>query len=495
MKKVAIILFFCVFLSTNAFSQVNGHLTDLGDRYLIHVWGSHYERGYAMGYLMGDEIMNVFRYYFFTNVCGSSANTYNYYQEYATSHFLTDPRYESEYSGMIAGMTDAGTDIYHSSLGRNLNVFDLAYVNAIVDINAGSKDTEFGCSSLSSWGSSTTSDPELGGTLQITRLLDWTRNNTLVNHATLVIHHPSEPNERKWMSFTYPGLIGALSGITEDKSAAFLNMGNVHSLVNEEELTAVLLDVRDGLEILDYNQDLVHDTGDIFSALSQGNHKNGTIIQAVQQWPDSLQAYVFETNNTGTVKRGAGVSSDLPGDNLAATNHFRLLADPVYCSRYSKIVDSLAVSTDVSIERQWRLMRGAGGVSHNMMMIQYIPQQNRAMWSIATAMSPAYQRPPLELDLNQLFTWEMDNWEDEISPGPSPLRLYPNPIRRGQAVKVEQIEQGSELRIFNIRGQEIYRSRQSVEIPSEIFEAAGIYYLKLVNPQGKKFSLRLVYLD
>jgi hypothetical protein len=221
MKKLLLVFFLFLLI---ALHSVNGQLTDLGDRYLLHVWGNHYERGHAMGYLMGDQIMTVFRDYFFMSVVGNNVSVYNTYRQFYMDHFVTDERYLLELQGMVAGMQESGTDLYHERLARELELDDFLFVNAVADLSTG-QVSNLGCSSLSSWGQATINDAQLMGKLQITRLLDWTRSPTLINNSVLIVHHPSEADEIKWISFSYPGLIGALSAISEEKAAAFLNVG------------------------------------------------------------------------------------------------------------------------------------------------------------------------------------------------------------------------------------------------------------------------------
>ena len=163
MKKIAVLLVFIVFFFGSLAAQVNGQLVNLGDRSILHVWGSHYERGYALGYLMGDNIMTIFSNYFFALVTHNSVGIYNNFLNYHTQNFVNDARYVSEAQGVIAGMQDSGTSLFHVPLQRELDVEDMLLVNAIVDLAylQNPPDLELGCSSLwsrtTAWESTTTS--------------------------------------------------------------------------------------------------------------------------------------------------------------------------------------------------------------------------------------------------------------------------------------------------------------------------------------------------
>ncbi|MDD2228107.1 MAG: T9SS type A sorting domain-containing protein [Candidatus Cloacimonetes bacterium] len=494
----AILLFFLLsFLS----AQVNGQLSQIEGKNILHVWGTHSERGYALGYLMGNNLMNVFSNYFFPAVSGSNAYYYNNLLQAYTQNFVIPERYVNEAQGVINGMQDAGISTYHNGLARNLTVDDILFVNGIVDIAGASRTgLELGCSSLSSWGASTMGDPSLQGALSITRMLDWNRNQSLIANPVLVVHHPSEANERKWMSFTYPGLFGALSAIAEDNAAAFLNMGNIHAATNLANLTPVLLDIRSGLELLDYNSDGLHSTEDVFASVMDGHHMSGTIIHNTQQWQDSCRATIIETNNSGTVRRLMGENSDIAGDNLAATNHFRALTAPVNCYRYSNIIDSLAFNPYVGEDRQWMLLKGAAAVTNNMMMIQYLPTLNKVLWSNATATLAAYTQTPLELDTTALFDNPVSNSDEYLSPATLSLISYPNPLRSGQSLSFKASPSITNMKVYNLRGQLIHQvsntSSSSISIPSNIFakQASGIYFIKATERNGTITQAKLLYL-
>jgi hypothetical protein len=486
MKRIVFVILL-LWLINSAMFAVNGTLTDLGDRYLLHVWGNHYERGHALGYLMGDQIMTVFKDYFFVSVVGNNPIVYNNYLQYYQDHYVTDARYQQEIQGIVAGMQEAGTDMYHQRLNRDLYADDLLFVNAVVDLSVGS--INMACSSLSSWGQATLNDPELTGKLQITRLLDWTRSQALINNSLLVVQHPSEADEMKWISFTYPGLIGALSAISEEKAAAFLNVGNSHPNNDTEDLSTVLLNVRTGLERRDFNGDGVYSNEDLFDALVAGKHLSGSIIHNVQEWADSSRAVVIETNNSGTVRRMHGENSGIAGDNLAATNHFRKLTNATYCSRYNKIIDSLAVSSEVDIQRQWHLMQGAGGVTTNLMMIQYLPSQNSVLWANATPYYPAYTQEPQYFDLDQLFTQPTHNLDATQVPRPA-LRLYPNPLSANSGLKELSGRKLTRVKIFNIKGQLVY---DATALPrAEDLGSSGLYVLVCEDTDGHKYCNRVI---
>lgn len=477
-------------------AQCNGELTSVGDKYILQVWGSHYERGYAQGYLLAPRIMQVFSSYFFPYVAANSVGRYNNMLDYYVTYYETGAGFQSEAEGLVAGMIASGQSLYHGPLQRDLNVGDILLVNAIVDIPYATnlRDLDLACSSLSSYAEATLDDPTLQGSLVITRLLDWTRNSNLINNPLLVVHHPSEPEEVKWMSFTYPGLIGALSAVNQYGHAAFLNMGNIHASSETYALDAVLLSVRKGIEIMNFNQDQLYNADDPWAAISGDQHISGTIIHNVWESSGEVMAQVIETNNSGTARRFYHENGNLNGRNLAATNHFRSLYPAVPCYRYDNIQDALATDASMSVDRQWSLLGTAAGVSTNLMAIQYIPSSGVVKWSVATSTGPAYSAPPYEFDADDLFAYEVATDDPTVPNLAFQLSVYPNPCPCEAELKFSSSNTLNRMGIYNLRGQ-LLDSRPLSSAKGIISVAglkAGIYFIRAEDTKGKAVVKKLL---
>ena len=114
------------------------------------------------------------------------------------------------------------------------------------------------------------------------------------------------------------------------------------------------------------------------------------------------------------------------GDNLVATNHFRLLKPPAYCVRYQRISDSLTTSNQLNILRNWSVLKTAG-VSINLQTIQFIPNKNIVRFSFAEIGTPAYQIEPTEISTGTLFSLV---GIDEIKKSASvEISISPNPCK------------------------------------------------------------------
>ncbi|HOC94584.1 MAG TPA: T9SS type A sorting domain-containing protein [Candidatus Cloacimonadota bacterium] len=502
MKKLFLILALCL-PGALLLAQVNGDLQYFGDKAILQVWGSHYERGVAQGYLTAAGALNVFDQFYYAMFALSNADNYNYLLNYYLEHFDVDSRFQSEAQGMIAGMQQSGADIFHSGLQRNLDANDLMLANAFLDMNFlrrafTDQDLRLGCASLSSWGVATQQDSLLAGASVLTRWLDWTPLEVLISQPLLVVHHPSEPDEQKWMGFGVPGFLGALTAISESGTWASLNLGNYHDASNYDGLDPVMFDLRRGVERLDYDSSGSPDALDLFASISGGTHLSGSIIHAMTENSALTLHAVIETNNSGTVMRYPADNGNLPDGHLAATNHFRLLTFPTCCTRYANIVDSLTQNPHLTAKRQWRVLAGAAGREDNLTALQFTPSTGAILWASATTGEPAYQRPAITLDANELFSYSVSA-EDELAPPLSAsLLCHPNPLRAGKALNIRSGRPLRQLRVYNLRGQLVLsrelqarRGTLTLDLPGL---SSGIYLLRAVAEDGSWQNARIVLL-
>ncbi|MDO9578506.1 MAG: FlgD immunoglobulin-like domain containing protein [Candidatus Cloacimonadales bacterium] len=456
MQKSALTLVFLFFIFSIISAQVvNGDTLTVDGKKILKVWGTHYERGFATGFLVGENIKYLEGTYFIGSIFGGSSMLYESTREFFLNCFSIEDKYQSEAQGMIAGMIDAGIDLFDATLQRDLDKDDILMVNAIVDLIAISEldlQDDFGCSSISSWGNNTINDPELMGDLVITRQMDWTPHPALNDNHILIIHFPAENDEVNWMSFTFPGLFGALSAINEDGISAFMNVGNIHNYTFQQNLHPILLSARNGIESYDYNGDFQSNPQDVADAISDMTYLSGSIVHSANQ----DYGLIIESNNeNGTVIRDESENIIIPFEHLVATNHFRKLYDPIYCYRYQNIADSLSLNAEMSVHRSWEMLGGAAGVSSNLHDIEYAPSLNIVKWSTSTYSIPAYQILPTEFEISELFTMpvSLDNEYIEIIPV---VNTFPNPFYESASLSFSLSQASAvDLSIFNIRGQKV----------------------------------------
>ena len=430
MKKVTI-LFLILLMISSILGQVNGVREDLAEgRMKVRCWGTHAERGYAQGYLLAEESVQLFEDY----VIGYMYNGSSYMYEMSRTLFLAnweiDTEYLEEFAASLEGISDAGESIYITALGREIDEYDVAMVNAVVDILAYSRSMDlglemrepFGCSTLSSWGESTIDDPILSGDLIVTRHLDWNGAGIMDNYPLMLICVPEEADEQPFISFTYPLFVTGLSATNASGLTCFMDVGSDNSIVNAGPYKPVLLTMRKAIEMLDYDGNGVCDQQDMVNALSSSNSTTGAIITCVQG--DGEPPVIIEQNNVGTAVRTQADNSLNPaiiGDNLVATNHFRVLYPPQYCNRYANLAAEIEGDSDFTAERQWQVLADeAGAGTWTRMTIQICPVRGECLWTSTLNNTPAYNTNPTIVDIQS----ELQGWVNEPNYAPRTVPVF-----------------------------------------------------------------------
>ena|GEM_PF-3343183 len=138
---------------------VNGSLEEVNGVRVLRLWGSRHEMGYAYGFLMANELADVFEQYLFGSVIERlpAEWTYERLVETAAQRIQWPQGYGEEMEAMIQGMeTRLGglPEITHPRVadeGAPMDVTMLALLNAHLDLLGLSRD---GCS-FAAWGAAT----------------------------------------------------------------------------------------------------------------------------------------------------------------------------------------------------------------------------------------------------------------------------------------------------------------------------------------------------
>ena len=398
-------------------AQVNGIREDLlPNRIKVRVWGNHAERGYAQGYLLAEESVQLFEDYVINSMFMGSIYAYGQMRSFFETNFEVDEEYMTEFAGMLDGIVAAGESIYFETLNREIDAVDIAMVNAVVDILVFARQQglevadPWGCATLSSWGDATIDDPLLQGDMIVTRHLDWNSAGILDDYALLLVCQPSETDEQAFISFTYPLFVTALSATNESGLTCFMDVGSDDSIVNNGPYQPVLLRMRQAIEKIDYDGNGECDPQDMVSALSESNVAAAAIITTVKD--SETEPLIIEINNSGVSVRTQADNDLLPaiiGDNLVATNHFRVLQPPLYCSRYANLANAIEDNSDFSAQRQWDVLADeAGQGTWTRMTIQINPAQAECLWTSTLNTTPAYNTVQTRIDLYEEFQGWMD---------------------------------------------------------------------------------------
>jgi len=339
----------------------NGRLRTKGapaQKYL-QVWGSHYDIGYAHGYLLGEEIKANW-----DRVIIGSEPFYHWFTStewetevlpYFRFHYSIPPKYQGETQGVHDGMIAKGVDLYHADLGRMLTVEDLQCCTA----SAGFSPRE--CSSVSGWGESTANDDSLQGGLVIARNYEGGagKYSTLGNTSLIIAFTPTELDEQKFFMVTMAGFIGLASGVNRQSVGLCRNSGN-HPDTNyipPNSLIPIGLSCRNAVETVDPDSNGAHDIFDIVYSLDHTTFLRSKDIHLFSQHDTSypVPAAILEINNIGDSLRLVTDNSIPPAINsqwnIAVTNHDRVLYPPEACTRYQTIADSLNADFHLTSKR------------------------------------------------------------------------------------------------------------------------------------------------
>jgi hypothetical protein len=390
--------------------------------------GNDYEDGFNYGKLLGFKLKPLLDNYLIPMFGGATG--YNQARQIFDQYFVVDDKYIEMTQGMISGMEMAGIDLYSTVLNDTLTYKDILIANSVTDFQSFSAKWHNigpGCSSLTSWGDATINAPELAGETVISRNLDWSTSPHLINNALIIIWVTGDPAKQSFVTFGFTGLIGALSGMNESGVATFHNDGNYMAFPTGTGFYPVNLAQRNGLEAADYNGDGICSPRDITDAVKAHNLANSHIIHSAGPSFMEPAAEVLEIHNSfGYRIRSKANNPEFFGDNMVATNHFRLLKPPANCYRYQRISDSLQTSNQLNVNRNWNVLKTAG-VSWNLQSIQFIPTQNIIRFSFAEVGTPAYQIAPFAIWMDTLFTMfnvginELTQSREEL------ISVFPNP--------------------------------------------------------------------
>ena len=403
---------FSVFHSQAQIS-VNGSIEYQGDQKILNLWGTNYERGYAHGYLLADEIMYVFEEYVVKVCLHNSESQFDLWAE-RTTHFYFAPEYDQELQGMLQGMIDSGEDIHFDLKNRDLNLSDLKMWNALRAIVA--------CSSFAVWDESSLTGETIDARSFDTSEVIYTY---LTEYTFLMTVETADPSQPDWAGVTHPGLIGPVSGVNEYGVTVTANKANAEQHVGGYQYVPPILLLRGSLD----QADDIDPIGDIYNYLVNSEKMRGLIIHVSFPYQGaSDSSVVFETDYYETVIRYSDY--DFPEyEHIIATNHFVerqgvIPPTPGSLSRYnfitSRLVDKYETGDGkVDPSEAWDIIAQVGGPT-TQHTILFQPNGMSFDLSIAKVISedpfeaiPAHQVNPEYYSWSDLFP---NHVEDVIPP-------------------------------------------------------------------------------
>lgn len=480
MKKVIFTLLLSWFVLGLHAQPVQGYIVvDTSGIQVLKVWGTHAQRGYAQGYLTGTRITDLIKNY----IKPSFGPYYNIAKSIITAgvDIQMPPDYAIESQSVVDGMNAAGSN------PENFDQTDILLANSFLDVSnlLAKKLQGNGCSTLMSWGDATLGT-DLDGKAICSRHMDWTVSPVLYNNNTLIVHFPSEANERPWLLIGYSGMLSALSGVNPDFAVFQQMMSDVNIPGQHNQLyEPIWMTLRKALEVVDYNNDGANNVQDVRSALADRStgFADAYIVTTMSKnnQVDSLVAMVAEiapTTPTHTYRYNDFPDS-IPGDNLyAANNRIKRNNAMNFCNRYNGIRNNIGDGTLISTIRNWELLRDFSHQSTNMQFMQYGPESDLLQMSVFRDGRPAYMNDPVVFSLADLFTMPVLG-ADQVPK----VDLVVSPVPCKDWIWVQNIAKGKYLvELMSLDGRTI--AQWEASLPGQVGFTSlknGSYLLRLSN--------------
>jgi len=484
MKRIILLLFILISFIGVKSQQINGAIiNDTNNIKIVKVWGTHYERGFAYGSLLGTQITQAF-----INYLKPQFGAY-YYLARSLTVTGQDLKFDSDFvleaKAIISGMDSAGTNL------SSIDYVDLLICNSFLDIaKLMNKKTKQGCSSLISWGNAT-AGTDLAGKSVISRHLDWQINSNLINNQVICIHLPSEIDEQPWLNIGFAGMFSVLSGFNQSLGV-FQHMMDDFSgnSSHGKHFEPIWFSLRKAIEKKDFNKDGKNNVQDIRSVLmkqTQG-YADGYLVSAIAKSTgthDSLIAMIAEVAPTSPYLtfRYNDYADSIPSDNIYTANYQIARNNAMnFGTRYNSIVTAIDSGTNISSTKNWELMRDYSHLSQNIQFMQYSPEFDLFKISVYHSSNPAYQNPATTFSISDLFKNNIGI--NDIKHSETKISFYPNPVNDILIIEgLDEIEDSVLITIIDTNGKLLLTEKKAHYSPDYELDMKsfpnGIYIIKV----------------
>lgn len=434
------VLIFCLTLfifftvtTVDSAENINGKIEIIKDKMILYLWGTNYQKGYAHGFLLAKQIIDILENY----MLGEMYVTQSYsFTTRLLMYYVRIPQsFRMEILGMYNGMVDAlgNEGIYSIKLGRHFKPIDLIRWNMfeiyplefeILPLefeDSGLRKKNSICSSVSAWGDGTED-----GALVFARDLDFGSPESLLERSSIIIVHTRQKkfffSKKSWISIAWPGFIGCVTGMNENGVGAAVNFGNSSPSVEEllfavpKKYTPLSFVLREVLEKRRYGifnrNPITH-----FYKNIKISHIAGSFNVHVFQPYHSARlnsdppAAVIEGNHRRvalrTYKENQADEPRLYSDYfLAVTNHHRKLIEPEPCERYETMVEALNAIEFIDMDTALEIERDVAQSKapfYTLQMIGFSPDTKGIWVSFGDEEHSSYEVEPVHFFWDEIF--------------------------------------------------------------------------------------------
>jgi hypothetical protein len=303
-------------------AAVPGKLVDIHGLPVLRLAGTPRDMGFQHGRALAAGIKEGFEEFVLGYRCHGIRARYEQIAKRVENEVEFPERIVAELEGMLEGMRAAGIDLTLPMLKREMKLIDLEVLNSIDHWGL------FGCSGFTAWGRCT----EDGDVLCARNFdFDVDRGKKAIARLGLVLAY--EPQGRhRFVSFGFPGMAGAVSGLSEEGVGAFLHVGNggfgggdVGLSLPPAMLARIVLEECSPADAAARTREL----------LATAHIRNSYLIRIVTPGVDAPPTTVFETDPLGFGEQRLPDESKGEPPLLVTTNHY--LTRP---AQFSAIPDS-----------------------------------------------------------------------------------------------------------------------------------------------------------
>lgn len=115
-----------------------GVLKPLENAHLLQLKGKPYERGFAHGFLLAEQIIDWSYFYQFSYNMRGNITQYNEYTVWLRRNQFVPQDYREEVRGMMDGMKQSSANLFLEEMGRDFNEIDIYAINSYLEGTPGS---------------------------------------------------------------------------------------------------------------------------------------------------------------------------------------------------------------------------------------------------------------------------------------------------------------------------------------------------------------------